>query len=145
MIPRNESALYDLMQERFGIGVWDEADPKVPYWKARGTEVAKLKAQMRRRKLTIEDLTIAVDYAYAEARPITGVWQLCDLVGVAKKARRDADRDAQRESLVEEKNEAAAQAYARGDEGWAARLYAADTESAPVVLEQWRAHMERAR
>lgn len=139
-----EGALYDLMQQKFGIGDYDDLSGE-PYWKARNVEISKLKGQMRRRRLSVEDLTIAVEFAVAQGRAITGVWQLCDLVGVAKKAQRDANRVTAHASLIEEKNAAAAEAFARGDEGWAARIYAADSKSAPIVLEQWRDHLARAR
>lgn len=143
-IPQNHSALYDLMQQRFGIGDYDEADSTLPYWKARGIEIARLKAQMRRRRLTIEDLTKAVWYAEREKQPITAVWQLCGLVGLAKRAWREhlaIPQTDQRDAL----NRAASLAWERGDHGWAYRLNACDLPSAAVVLEQWYEHLERAR
>ena len=139
-----EGALYDLMQQRFGIGDYDDLSGE-PYWKARNIEISKLKGQMRRRRLSVEDLRTAVEYATVTGRPIKAVWQLCELVTEAKKARRDATRNVMAEDTRRDLEVAAAEAHERGDHGWAARLYAADIKSAPVVLQQWCEHLARAR
>jgi len=139
--PANESALYDLLRAKFGIGSYDEADANVPWFRARGTEIAKLKSQMKRRRLTIEDLTIAAWFAERDHRPITQVWHLCNIVGEAKRAWRQASQETPH--LRRELDAAAAEAHERGDDGWAARLFAADLSTGTVVLEQWRDHMAR--
>jgi len=128
-----EAALYDYLREQFGIGEYD-ATGTVPYWRARNTEIAKLRSTMRRRRVSIEEMLIAVWYADRTRRPITAVWQLCELVMEAKREYRKAHADTSTRDAL---NNAARQAYAAGDFEWADRLFAADLSTADEVLAQW--------
>ena len=48
--PENEAELYDLLQEMFGIGTYDEVAGSEAWFRARMVEVMKLKGLCRRRR-----------------------------------------------------------------------------------------------
>lgn len=133
----SEAALYDLIRERFGVGDYDDSGD-VPWFKARNMEISKLRAQMKRRRVSIEDMVIAVWYADREKRPITAVWQLCQLVRDARKAYREFTTGP---GLREQLNEAAAHAHEHGLDQWAERLYNADLSTGADVLAKYHEGM----
>lgn len=134
-VPESEAKLYDLLQEKFGLGDWGP-DSTEPWYVARNRETSKLRSMMRRRRMTREDVAVAAWYAERQHLPIAALWQVLDLVTEAKKAYRERDEpnaDAREELLA-----AALQAHQAGEHDWAERLYAADPRQAADVLSAWR-------
>jgi hypothetical protein len=131
--PKTEAALYDLLQQRFGIGSWDEATAKVPFYRARMTEISKLKAMMKRRRVRIEEIVLAADYASARQIPIRETWQIFELVPDALKDQRMNGRA----DIEERLQKAAEEAMALGRQDWAVRLYNTDRRSGEAVLAEW--------
>ena len=63
---------FDIMAEKFGVGDYDEWTATVPYWRWRMGEVAKIRAMMRRRRVSMQELVIAIEYAVAHRKPTCG-------------------------------------------------------------------------
>lgn len=131
--PKTPGELYDLLHERFGIGTFDETTSKQPFYKARMTEVSKITAMLRKRRVTIGEVAQAADYAHRTRKPITASWQVFDLIPEALRAAKAKAPDQIRERLAE----AAAEAMRLGRDDWASRLYRADIHSGPEVLNLW--------
>ena len=129
--------LYDLLQTYFGIGGHDEVLSErhtgEPWYKARMTEVGKLKRLLKSRHVDVATMALAAEYAHARRLPITAAWQLVDLI---PDARREA-RQASERPLSERLESAVSEAIAAGEQEWAMRLAAASSAEA---LEAWEAH-----
>jgi hypothetical protein len=100
---------------------------------------------MKRRRISIEEMTIAAWFAEREGRPITAVYQLCNIVGEARRAFRKAQAESDTGGLRERLSAAAAEAFSNGWEGWANRLYSADLSTGEQVLALYAEHKGRAR
>lgn len=135
--PSTPAEIFDHLQERFGLGDYDEETSTIPHWKWRQVEISKLKSMMKRRRVNERELAISAWYARAQGTPITATWQLFESVRDALAAYRKAGRDVPTD-VRNQLSAAAEEAHALGEAGWAARLYAADDKSGPPVLEQWR-------
>ncbi len=129
-----EAELYDYLQRTFGIGDWDEATSEVPWWKFRATEVAKLKAMLKRRGATVQQVVAAAEYARAQGTPVHATYQLFALIPEAMRDHRRRIQAAGGSQL----DDAIAEAVAAGEMGWADRLTRATGPDAVTVLEQWR-------
>jgi len=127
------AAAYDALQQRFGIGEWDEATSTVPYYEARMVEIGKLKRLLHSRRITTTDLMKAADYAVRHRYPISATWQLCALVPEALREHRPSPVATVRDRLLS----AAAEATAAGEREWAERLYNADPSAGEEVLIAW--------
>lgn len=132
MADLTHAGLYDLLQEYFGIGTFDELHGE-PWYKARMTEIGKLKRLMTSRYVDISTMAQAAEYAHARHLPITAAWELIDVIPEARQAARVA---AQR-PLSDRLQAAAAEAVAAGEHDWALRLSAATSVEA---LDAWEAH-----
>jgi len=110
--------LYDLLQEWFGVGTYDELVEREPWYKARMTEIGKLKRQMTSRHVTVETVLDAARFAHERHRPITATWQIIELIPEARRAARE-----NRASPVTERLQNAVQeAVSAGESDWAYRL-----------------------
>ncbi len=69
-IPKTDGALYDLLQELFGIGEYDEVTSEEPFWKFRRREVAKVVATRKKWDTAIADLYVAALYCKAHGHPV---------------------------------------------------------------------------
>lgn len=125
--------LYDLLAEYFGLGDWDEMTSKVPYYKARMTEIGKLKRMMNSRHVDVPTIVQAAEYCHANHVPVIGLWNIIDVI---PEARRQA-RDASRVTLSDRLQAAAQEAMAMGEPTWSYRLAGASSVEA---LEAWEAH-----
>lgn len=129
--------VYDQLQQRFGIGNWDEATSKVPWWKARITEISKLKAMLTRRRVKTSDVLLAADYAERHRVPIRETWELFQVIDAAKRERRQTptttDVQTRLAAAVQEATEC-------GEPAWAARLYNTDPRVAEDALAAWASH-----
>lgn len=126
-----EGQLYDDLRERFGIGDWDEATSTVPFYKYRMTEISKIKAMMKKRRVTVDQLLLAADYAQIHHLPVVALWRVFELVPDALRAQRESNRP----SLHDEVWAAVDEAVAAGEQGWADRLMAAANRE---TLDAWR-------
>ena len=129
-----EAELYDHLQRTFGIGDWDEATSEVPWWKFRGTEIAKLKSMMKRRGATVHQILTAADYAILQRKPIRATYQLFELIPEAMREKRlrearpdTTDFDAAIQEAVD------AQEFE-----WADRLIRSSGSETQRVIDQWR-------
>lgn len=128
----SEGELFDYLTERFGIGDYDEGSG-VPYWKYRGTEISKIKAMLKRRGVTVQEMMLAANFAAERKMTVRAAWDLLSLIPPAKRAASKPSRVSDAERL----QEAARDAAARGMLDWASRLVAADPSEADRVLAEW--------
>ena len=139
--PDNASQLYDLLQEMFGLGDWDElTTSRTPWWKARLLEVGKLKRQMAKQKVTIDQLTRAAWYARRWSIPVRGVWTLVDLIPDADAEYTKVLREVEREDLERQRTWAILAARHIGEEYWEAALLRASYAELPDTLARWSDH-----
>ena len=138
--PESPAQLFDFLHERFGIGEYDDvAHADVPWWKARNTDIAKLKAMMRKRRVTEKQVAIAGWYATAQSRPIRYYAELFKLIPEAMREYRTAERLTLRKNARSGLEDAVADALARGESQWAERLLRADPSQATALLGEWEA------
>lgn len=130
------AGLYDLLHIYFGIGDYDDLVSErlgsEPWYRCRMTEIGKLKRLMKSRHVDIADMVQAAEYAHSRHLCITASWQVCELVGEARRAAREAERL----PLSQRLQDAASQALAVGEDAWAARLAGASSVDA---LNAWEA------
>lgn len=62
--PATDVELWDYLQRLFGVGDWDEDDPR-PFWKYRGLEGHKLGLLRRKRGASVAELVVTADYCKA--------------------------------------------------------------------------------
>lgn len=126
------AALYDRLHEWFGIGSWDEATSKEPFYRARMNEIGKLKRMLTSRKVKPEAVLEAAEYARRHDVPISEFWQLFDLIAKARREARTGVHDVRAQL-----NAAAAEAQVAGETTWAHRLYNSDVHAGAQVLAEW--------
>lgn len=131
------AALFDFLRQTFGIGDYDEMFGQ-PWHEARIREIGKLKTQMRRRRIDVEDAHQAAIYARDHRLPITEAWQIFDLVDRVRLERAKALRAARFERQRDGLDAALAEAHAAGDHTWVARLLNADPRELPDLINEWR-------
>ena len=136
--PQTPAELHDLLHEMFGIGNYDDLTSTDPWFRARMTEISKLRAMLKRRRCSIEEVTVAARYARETGKPIHAAWQVFILVPDALKAQREAVLINGREALRTQLQDAASEALDLGETEWADRLMRAPEATAGTVLDQWR-------
>lgn len=139
MSPESPAQLYDLLQELFGVGSYDAvANPEPPYYASRMTEIAKIKAMLKRRRVTVGDVAAAAYWAHEQGRPIAATWQVFAAIPEAKRARAEANR--QEAKFVQEDRRTAVvrEAFDANEHMWAARLINASDREIDAVINQWR-------
>lgn len=127
-----EAQLYDLLQSYFGIGGYDELDEREPYFKARATEIGKLKRLMKSRNVTVDTMREAAEYAHARHLPITATWEIVEAIPDARRAAREA----RERPLAVRLQDAVQEATAAGETAWAQRLLLSSSQD---VLDAWEA------
>lgn len=145
-MPETPGDLYDLLQELFGIGDYDEvatphdADlPRAQVWyRARSIEIAKIRSMLRKRRCTLGEVAVAAYYAADEGIPVNASWQVFGLVSDAKRAARARDRQLRQDGVLADRNLAAIEAMEAGEQGWADRLINASDQEVASVIDQWR-------
>ena len=133
---------FDIMAEKFGVGDYDEWTATVPYWRWRMGEVAKIRAMMRRRRVSMQELVIAIEYAVAHRKPITESYQIFNLVPDALAEHFANERSHRKHAASVDAETLAAEAMAAGETLWAQRLMAADRSSVAEVAEAYRTRGE---
>ena len=136
--PQTPAELHDLLHEMFGIGNYDDLTSTDPWFRARMTEISKLRAMLKRRRCSVEEVTIAAQYARETGKPIHAAWQVFILVPDALKAQRNERAQRTLENLLVEIHAAAAEAHELGEPEWADRLMRVSHANAVSVLDEWR-------
>lgn len=130
-----DAALFDQLHALFGIGDYNEDDPK-PWFRFRMLEIGKLKALRRKRGLSVGDLMLAAAYCDRKRIRISASWQLVSHISIAKREHR--------EWLAEqlERDIATVVAHERSfpdpDQEWISRLLLARGSLRQDVLNQYR-------
>lgn len=130
-----DAALFDHLHTLFGIGDYDDDDPK-PWFRFRMLEIGKLKALRRKRALSVGDLMLAADYCNKRCIRISASWQLIPHISIAKREHREWLAGQLEREL------AAVVAHERSlpdpDESWISRLLLARGSIRQDVLNQYR-------
>lgn len=138
--PETPGQLFDFLHERFGIGEYDDvANADTPWWKSRNTEIAKLKAMMRKRRVTEKHVAVAAWYAVSRGQPIRYYAQLFRLIPEAMREYKTAEQLTLRRNVRAGIEDAVAEALASGEAEWAERLMRAHQSEAPRLLKEWEA------
>lgn len=137
--PESHAALYDLLQQMFGVGVYDEFTSRDQWFEARIAEIGKLKSLCRARNATTRQVAIAAWHAKRTHQPIYQMVNLFPLIPEANRAyfveashTEAKDRGAELDAAVNE-------ALAAGKTLWAERLMRATPENGRSLIEEWRA------
>lgn len=127
-----EGKLFDRLHQRFGIGTMLTEDEEP--WRMRAREIAKIRAMVKKRGVSLESLNETVDYLIATDKTITQSWELFSAVPDAKRWKREQPVV----TPVRERLEAAAtEAFEMGEGDWVYRLTAASDDAAEYVLADW--------
>lgn len=137
-LPETPAELHDLLQTMFGIGTYDDIASPMPWFRARMTEIAKLKAMLRKRRTTIAEVAVAAWYAHDKGLPVPGAWRLFELIPEAKRAARETDRTDRESGRLNRRNNAVIEAMEANEQAWADRLISASDRDIDAVLDQWR-------
>jgi hypothetical protein len=136
--PDTHAELYDLLQEQFGIGDYDEVVGGTLWHRARMVEIVKLKGLCARRHATIRQVSIAAWYAKEQGLAVSHSARLFAMIPDAMRtynARVAAEKaDVQAGELAAAVNAA----MAAGEDEWAERLMRADGPEVGEVLDEWR-------
>lgn len=137
-LPETPAQLYDLLQELFGVGTYDDIASRQPWFRARMTEIARLKAMLRKRRVTVEDVAIAAWFAHDRGIPIPATWRLFGLIAEAKRSARERDRQAAAMEREDRRTAAVVEAFNADEHTWAARLINTSDRDLDAVIDQWR-------
>ncbi len=137
MLVRTDSDLFDLLQQLFGVGEFDE-DGSLQWWQYRQREVSKIKRSRTSRMVTIADLACAAQYCKAHGIDIRNVTWLYQHILPALRWQTRKDAEEANRYLDEEMERALSIEYsATDDAGWYDRLVRAQDRA--FVLSQWKA------
>lgn len=131
-----DGRLFDELRAAFGVG--DQKDGE-PWFKFRARHVAMLKRIRESRKVPLEDLVVAFEYAKAEGKDIQHVSWLFQLVDEAKRWKRAKDADAQGADLEARIAEAVQIEAQDPDSQWMTRLVRAAGPARQAVYDEWLA------
>lgn len=136
--PETPAELFDLCHELFGIGDFDDdAKAGTPWFKVRGTEIAKLKAIMTARRIEARSMGIAAYFCSTRGIPIKATWELIDhitpaLIEVQAQRRAEAIQDAE-----DRLNHAIAVALEQGQQSVADQLMRMSTTRDLPAIEKY--------
>lgn len=138
MQPRTDAQLFDMLFGLFGIGDYTPGDER-PWHRFRMVEISKIKALRRKRRITIDQLTLTARWCYRRRIHITSAFGLTEHIGEALRERTLATRHA----LDERMAAAADRARDLGEADWAQRLLLAQGAYRQPLLDAWREHQQR--
>lgn len=130
--------LHDELHRMFGIGDWDDSYSSQPWYQTRMTEIAKLRAMLRSRRCTTQEVLEAARYAEEMGKSIHATWQVFVLVPEAKKYYREVGAQEIRMHLQQQLDDETVAAIAADENEWAERLARTPLSHAQEVLDQWR-------
>lgn len=135
--PTTNAEVFEMLHGLFGIGDYADDDP-IPWHKMRMTEISKIGAISKKRRLAPEDFAMLARYAVHHGKRITKTWDLLQFYGPALRERAAEIRQRPDQSI-----EAAVEAErAIGDAltgQWVDRLYLARGDGQRAVLQEWAA------
>jgi hypothetical protein len=135
--PTTHGELYDMLRWMFGLGSWDEVTAEEPYFKARGTEMGKLKRTMTARQVGIPEAVLAARYCYRHRIPVLWTTEIFKHLAAARREAAEFARgDIQREMEAAIRCERSL-ARASSDD-WVSRLTRAQGDYRREVLDSWR-------
>lgn len=143
-VPRNATELLELVENRLG---WDPFESTkrgtVPVWKVKAIEAGKInRAIAKEDHITLESLTLALDYAVEHKRILTSPYGLVTMVRDAVKWDRGQAQPEVVTDLEAEIEAAIATEQARGDAEsptWLGRFMRAVGPARHLALEEWKA------
>lgn len=136
--PSTDAALFDLIHARFGVGDWSDDDER-PWHKVRMTEISKINAIRNKRKLSISDLVLLVDYCHRHRRTICATFDLLQYWPDAVRER-SANARSQLDLEIEQALELERQ-KPDGDE-WVERFLLARGPGRQPLLDRWKAERQ---
>lgn len=133
--PKTPAELYDMLRWAFGLGTYSDDEP-TPFFQTRNKEIAKLKAAMTKRRISIEEVVLAARYCKAQHIPVLYLNQLWKELGNAKAAQRALPSDIQThvEDAIAHENWLGAPDSAY----WIERLNRAVGPYREEVLDEWK-------
>lgn len=142
-VPRNATELLELVENRCG---WDPFESTkggtVPVWKVKAVEAGKLNRVMGREKhVTLESLTLALDYAVEHKRTLTSPYGLVTMVRDAVKWDKAAVQPEVVSDLEADIEAAIQQEQQRGDAdsaAWLGRFMRAVGPARHLAYQEWR-------
>jgi hypothetical protein len=135
--PTTPGELYDMLRWMFGLGSWDEFTAEEPWFKARGTEIGKLKRAMTARKVTISEAVLAARYCHRHRTPVLWTTEIFKHLADARReaaefARGDIGREIEA-AIGRERSLARS-----SSDDWVSRLTRAQGDYRREVLDAWR-------
>ena len=117
-----------------GVGDYDDSGD-VLWFKFRMTEIAKIKALRRKRRISIDEFAQAARFCYRRRIPVRHTWEVCGFIDAAKKEARKSQPSAVAQTIeVALANE---RSRPDTDEQWVARLLRARGPARSEVLKEW--------
>lgn len=132
--------VFDALQARFGIGWYDDLvanDP--PYHRVRMTEIAKIKAMTKKRRLSWQDWAVGIWYCDVAGIPVTASWEVVQQIDEGYAAMRAANRAREAAAEMFDVEDVMAEAWAAGEHEFAVRLQRADPAHQRALMDEWRA------
>ena len=135
--PKNDAELFDLIHTYFGVGDWDaDLDGSVrPWHKVRMAEIAKLKAIRKKRRFTLPDFTMLVEFCHRQRLPVRTTFALLEHWPDAVR-----DRAANARSQLDVEVERALEIERHRPDGaeWVERFLRAQGGGRVALLQRWR-------
>ena len=130
--PTTDAELFDMLHGLLGIGDFDES---VPWFKFRMTEIRKLTAMRKKRRITVKQMAMAGKYCYRHRVAVRESWELrAFIVPAAREA-----ASTRVSELAQEIRSAVENERSRPDPStaWIGRLLRARGDYRREVLTQW--------
>lgn len=122
-LPETPAELFDLLQQLFGFGDYDEqVNPEPPWFKVRMTEIGKLKRFMKSRNLSARTLGITAWYCHDHQIRVDSFGYLARHVREALVEHRKQADQAKREEAADRLQEALERSTLIGRPDWTERL-----------------------
>jgi hypothetical protein len=137
--PESHAKLFDYLAARFGIGDW-HIDDERQYHKYRMTEIAKIKAVCKKRRIEIEEIWLAGEYCIANDKPVLHWISLTKHIPDAKRQaaeRRRVTQVVDLDDAIEEALRWERSFMGPGSADWISRLARAATGVREEVLAEW--------
>jgi len=132
--PTTDAQLFDMLHGLLGIGDFDDSGD-VFWFKFRMTEIQKLKAMRRKRKLSLKQMAMAGRYCYRHRITVRHSWEVCTFILPAAKeaaGNRVSEVGQQIRDAVENER-----SRPEPDAEWIARLLRARGDYRREVLAEW--------
>lgn len=136
--PDTHAELYDLLQEMFGVGTYDDVVGSEAWHRARMVEIMKLKGLCRRRRATVKHVAVAAWYAKERGLPIQHSARLYGLIPEAMRCYNMQVKASTADAEAHELQTAVNTAMRLGQDVWAERLIRSEGSNTREVLDEWQ-------